>query len=639
MSARHGRKRIGKTLALSAAIAASVVASADEWPSYGRDPGGSRYSPLTQITPDNVSQLRRAWTFHTGDISDGSHGDRRSGFETTPLVLEGRRYLTTPFNRVIALDPATGRQLWAYDPKIDKTAAYGDGLINRGLAAWRDSTLVGQRCALTLFEATLDARLIALDGVTGSPCPGFGHAGEVDLREVASYHVGWYHMTSPPIALDGVVVVGSSIDDNATAEMPDGVVRGYDAHTGRLIWKWEPLERPAGVAPGAWKTGAANAWSILSADPTRHLIYVPTGSASPDYYGGLRPGDDRWADSVVALQASTGKLVWGFQLVHHDLWDYDTAASPLITSLQLNGRQTPALIAGNKTGMLYVLDPSSGKPVLPIEERPVAQSLIPGEVSSPTQPIPTTVPALVPQSLAPQSAWGLNDADRQACESELRGFTGTSVFSPPSLEGIAAVPGNFGGINWSGFAWDAKHEHLIAAVTNVAVRVQLIPRDQFTAGHHGDFRAEVGGQSGTSYAIARGPLRAPSGALCTPPPWGELVSVDLAAGRIVWHRPLGSLDEVFPGIGKLAPGSIVLGGPVVTASGLIFIGGTMDRQLHAVSSDDGQELWTATLPASAHALPITYQVAGKQFVVIAAGGAAKIDEEAQSDALLAFALP
>jgi quinoprotein glucose dehydrogenase len=622
-----------------AALLMGGSASADEWSSYGRDPGGSRYSPLTQITPLNVSQLREVWTYHTGDISDGSGKRQRSGFETTPLMMDGNLYLTTAFNRVIALDAATGRQLWAFDAKINQTLPYGDGLINRGLASWRDGRSTGGRCTLRLFEATLDARLIALDARSGQPCKDFGNGGEVDLSQVVHYVAGQYHMTSPPVVLDGAVIVGSAIDDNARAAMPDGVVRGFDARSGKLLWNWEPLERPANVPESAWQTGAGNAWSIPSADPQRHLVYMPTGSASPDYYGGLRPGDNRWADSVVALAPRTGKLMWGFQLVHHDLWDYDTAASPLITSFELNGRRTPALIAGNKTGMLYVLDPSSGKALLPIEERPVPQSLIPGETTSPTQPFPVTVPALVPQSLAPQSMSSLSDSDRSACESDLKGLTGTSIFSPPSLEGIAAVPGNFGGINWSGFAWDAKHEHLIAAVTNLAVRVQLIPRDQFNAGHHGDFRAELGSQIGAPYAMVRAPMRAPSGTFCTPPPWGELVAVDLAAGKIAWRTPLGSLDEVFPGIGKLTPGSIVLGGPIVTASGLIFIGGTLDRQLHAISSDNGKELWTAALPASAHALPITYEVGGKQFLVIAAGGSAKIDEERQGDALIAFALP
>ena len=492
----------------------------DEWGAYGRDVGGTRYSPLTQISPENVGHLREVWVYHTGDIADGSGNTPRSGFETTPLMLNGNLYLTTPFNRVIALDAATGRELWTFNPKINKTLPYGDGLINRGLAAWRDGNRFSGLCALRLFEATLDARLIALDAATGRPCNQFGHGGEVDLSHVARYVPGSYHMTSPPVVLDGVVVVGSAIDDNTRAEMPDGVVRGFDARSGRLLWSWEPLERPAGVPASSWATGAGNAWSIASADPKRHLVYIPTGSASPDYFGGLRPGDNRWANSVVALSARTGKLAWGFQLVHHDLWDYDTAAAPLLTSFTLNGNRTPVLIAGNKTGMVYVLDPSTGAPVLPIEERPVPQSLIPGELASPTQPFPTTVPALVPQMLTSTSAGDVQASDLDACQSVLKGLTGTSIFSPPSLAGIAAVPGNLGGINWGGFAWDAKHEHLIVSVTNVAYRVQLIPRNEFSAGERGNFRGEFGSQYATPYAMVRAPVRAPSGMLCTPPSVG-----------------------------------------------------------------------------------------------------------------------
>jgi quinoprotein glucose dehydrogenase len=463
--------------------------------------------------------------------------------------------------------------------------------------------------------------------------------GEVDLRDVSNYQIGWYHMTSPPIVLDGVVVVGSSIDDNAKAEMPDGVVRGYDARTGELLWKWEPLERPAGVPPTAWRTGAGNAWSILSADPKRHLIYVPTGSASPDYYGGLRPGDNRWANSVVAIKPRTGKIVWGFQLVHHDLWDYDTAAAPLVTTMSMNGRRTPVLIAGNKSGMIYVLNPSTGKPVLPIEERAVPQSNVPGEITSSTQPFPTTLPTVARQAISPAEAWGMTEPDRKACQVDLESLSGLSLFSPPSLKGALAIPGPFGGINWSGFAWDAKHERLIVAVSNLPFKVQMIPADKFAAGERGYFRGDSAAQSGTPFAMTRAPLKSPSGLPCVSPPWGELVAVDLAAGKIAWRQPLGTMDDVFPGIGESAAGSVILGGPVVTASGLILIGGTMDRRFHALSADTGRELWSAQLPASAHALPITYEVGGKQYVVIAAGGSAKIDEEGQSDAVIAFSLP
>ena len=639
MGTRYGMTKTRLWVAGVGSFAVSCTAFADEWSAYGRDSGGTRYSPLEQITPENVGKLQTAWTFHTGDVSDGSKGVRATGFETTPLVMEGRLYLTTPFNRVIALDPVTGRQLWAYDPKIDKTRPYGDGLINRGLASWREARSVGHACALRLYETTIDARLIALDASNGEPCADFGIHGEVDLRDVARYVPGWYHMTSPPVVLDGVVVVGSSIDDNARVDMPDGVVRGYDARSGKLLWKWEPLERPAGVAESAWKTGAGNAWSVIIADPRRHLVYVPTGSASPDYYGGLRPGADRWSDSVVALNPNTGKLVWGFQLVHHDLWDYDTAASPLLTSLTLNGKRRQVLIAGNKTAMLYVLDPATGKPVLPIEERPVPQSTVPGEVTSPTQPFPVTLPVIARQSLPPAQAWGLTEADRKACQADLESMSGTSLFSPPSLQGSLAVPSNYGGINWSGFAWDAKHERVIVAVSNLPVKLQLIPADQFAKGNRGSFRAEVAEQTGAPYAIARAPLRAPSGASCGPPPWGELVAIDLAGGKIVWRQPLGRMEEPFPNLPKSAAGSVILGGPIVTAGGLIFVGGTMDRRFRALSADTGKELWSTALPASAHALPITYEAGGRQFVVIAAGANAHIDEEQRGDALVAFALP
>ncbi|THD60981.1 pyrroloquinoline quinone-dependent dehydrogenase [Phenylobacterium sp.] len=633
--------RKGIWLAGAAAALLAGAATADEWGAYGRDPQGTRFSPLTQINAGNVASLKPAWTFHTGDISDGKAkgGGPRSGFETTPLMLDGRLYLTTPFNRVIALDPATGRQLWAFDPRLDRAKPYGDGLINRGLAAWRAGK--GGVCALRLYEATLDARLVSVDAATGKPCADFGQGGEVSLRDVARYAPGPYHMTSPPIVVDGVVVVGSAIDDNARADMPDGVVRGFDARSGKLIWSWEPIAKPKDVADKDWKTGAGNAWSVLSADPKRHLVYVPTGSASPDYWGGLRPGDNRWANSVVALDARTGKLSWGFQLVHHDLWDYDTAAAPLATALTLKGKATPVVIAGNKTGMVFVLDPATGKPVLPVEERPVPQSTLYGEKSSPTQPFPTTVPPLIPQSQGPEAVGGLTDADRKFCAETIAGLSGHAMFSPPSEQGILAIPGNVGGINWSGFAWDAAHGWLIVSVTNLPAKVRMIAAKDFVKGDHGDLRAETTMQVGTPFAMSRDFLRGPSGLPCVKPPFGELMAVDLAAGKIVWRSPLGSLEELAPdvGIGKIAPGSIVLGGPIVTAGGLIFQGGTMDKTLRAFSVADGKLLWSGALPASAHATPMTYEAGGKQYVVVAAGGSAKIDEEVQGDAVVAYALP
>jgi quinoprotein glucose dehydrogenase len=613
--------------------AAQPAATDADWAYYGRDAGGQRFSPLTQIDRRNVSRLTLAWTFHTGDIADG-HDGPRSGLETTPLFIDGRLYLTTAFNRVIALDPASGRQLWAFDPHIDRDAPYGDGFINRGVAAWRAPGPADRQCALRLFEATLDDRLVAIDAATGRPCAGFGQDGEVRLTDVARFRPGAYHMTSPPAVVDGVVIVGSAIDDNSRVDMPSGVVRGYDALTGALRWTWQPLEHRPGT-----RSGAANAWSIMTVDPARHLVFVPTGSASPDYYGGLRPGDDRWSDSVVALDSRTGRLVWGFQLVHHDLWDYDTATPPLLAELPVGGRMRAVVIVASKSGYLYVLDRDTGRPVFPVEERPVPASDVPGEQASPTQPVSIGLPALAPQRLRPEDAFGLTDADRAACRAQISAASGASVFSPPSLTGTISVPGNIGGANWSGFSYDPDNHLLIVNASNLPFFVRLIPADRLAASGAENLRGEIAPQTGAPYGMSRAPLRAPSGVPCMPPPWGELMAIDMTKGEIRWRRPLGTMAEISAALDREGLGSISLGGTIATAGGLIFVGGTLDRRFRAFDAATGALLWSAELPASAHATPMTFEANGRQYVVIAAGGAAHISEERQSDSILAFALP
>ena len=617
--------------------------SGDDWPFYGHDAGGTRYSPLKQITRENVAKLKVAWVFHTGDISDGTGGRKRSGLETTPVFVDGILYLTSGFNRVFAVDAETGRQLWVYDPKIDLAGNYGDGLINRGVAVWLDPLQAKDKpCHRRVFEATLDARLIALDGATGQPCPGFGDRGQVSLRDVARYIPGQYHMTSPPAVIGDVVVVGSAIDDNSRVEMPSGVVRGFDARTGALLWKWEPL--PPNQSPDSgkmWRTGAGNAWAPMVVDPGRDLVFVPTGSASPDYYGGLRPGDDKWADSVVALRGKTGEFVWGFQLVHHDLWDYDSGSPPLLATLRHDGRTVPVVIQGNKTVFLFVLNRDTGQPVFPVEERAVPQSDVPGEATSLTQPFPMAPPALSVQKLTVDDAWGLTQQDRDFCRERLESLRDDGPFTPPSLKGSLVVPGNVGGMNWSGYALDVKRSLLLVNTNNLPAKVRLIPAAKFWGeaakpAEDGEYTP----QFGAPFGLFRTFLFAKAHHLpCAPPPWGTLSAVDMTTGTIRWQVPLGSMAPNDPAVPQGAPS---LGGPIVTAGGLVFIAGTMiDRAIRAFDVETGKELWKYELPASGGATPITYRTprSKKQFVVVAAGGHRGVAEEPQNDSIVAFTLP
>src|SRR6266404_5177684 len=651
---RHGRVTVFAlllplfVLSFSSARKGSVLPeniAGEEWPYYGHDAGGMRYSPLTQINRENVSTLKVAWTFHTGDISEGRGDRKRSGFETTPLLVDGTLYLTTPFNRVITLDPETGTQRWTYDPKIDLDGDYGDGLVNRGAATWLDSARPsGQPCRRRIFESTQDARLVAIDAASGAACADFGKGGQVNLSEVSGYHAGWYHMTSPPAIIDDLVIVGSAIDDNHRADMARGVVCAYDARTGALRWSWDPLpaNRVADGKTQPFRSGAATAWSVMAIDAERDLVFIPTGSPSPDYYGGLRQGDDKWANSVVALRAKTGEFIWGFQLVHHDLWDFDSAAPPLLTTVRRDGQDVPVVIQGNKAGLLYVLNRDTGKPVFPVEERPVPQSDVPGEKASPTQPFPLAPPPLAAHTLTADEAWGPTPEDREACRKAISQLRNEGIFTPPSLKGTLMVPGNIGGMTWSGYAFDPQHSLLVTNTNNIVAGARLIPRVKYDQRGSHDEDGDYGDQTGTPYGMFRRFLQSPSDLPCSAPPWGLLSAVDMNEGKIRWQVPLGSMQD-FGGAHaqQIPPGSISLGGPIITAGGIVFIAGTTDSFLRGFDIETGKELWKVQLPAGANATPMTYRLAssGKQYLVIAAGGHPKITEEKLGDALVAFTIP
>jgi quinoprotein glucose dehydrogenase len=626
-------------LAACIAVAAPPGRQSDDddpqWGSYGGDPGGNRHSPLTQIDRDNVGRLKIAWTYRTGELgADFARSDSLT-FEATPILVRDSLYLSTATNIVIALDPATGAQRWRYDPRIDRTRRYSEA-TSRGVSSWIDEKAdQATQCSHRIILGTLDARLIALDGKTGRPCRDFGNGGKVDLAAAVGAEAnGNYLVTSPPAIYRDIVIVGSAVGDNGGVEMPRGIVRAFDVRSGKLLWSWDPIATLR-------STGAANAWSALSVDAGRGLVFVPTGSASPDYFGGERSGDDKYANSLVALRADTGALAWAQQLVHHDLWDYDVPAQPMLIDIERDGKSIPAVVQATKTGMLFVFDRETGEPVFEVVERPVPQSDVAGETISPTQPFPAT-PALVSQAaVMPHDAWGLTFYDRGKCRDLIARYRSEGIFTPPSLRGTILSPGYAGGVNWGSTAFDSERQLVIAAVNHVPMVVTLVPRDQLdTMKRSGAWPdSEFAAQTGTPYGVRREMLASPFGLPCTAPPWGTLAAVDLRRNAILWQVMLGSTRDMTPWfVPSPTLGMPNMGGPIVTDGGVVFIGASMDNYLRAFDVETGRELWKGRLPAGGQATPMSYEANGRQFVVIAAGGHGKLGTK-RGDYVVAFALP
>ncbi len=630
---------------------APLAASAQtDWPVTEGTAGGGRYSPLADIHRGNVGKLEVAWTYRHGDVKSGGflpdRRNRATSFESTPLVVDGRLIFTTPFNRVIALDPETGEELWNFDPVIDRGGFYANMIINRGVAYWRGGEGV---CSRRVFLATLDARLIALDAATGVPCAGFGENGTVDLIAGLEPMVDRveYNVTSPPIVVGDVVIVGSSIADLIRRRAPPGDVRGFDARTGQQRWTFRTIPKPGEFGADTWleqshgESGGANVWTSMTADLERGLVFLPVSTATPDFYGGDRPGANLFSDSLVALRAATGERVWHFQAVHHDLWDYDLA-SPAVLA-RVSGRDVVAL--PTKMGFVFVLDRETGEPVFPVEERPVPASDVPGERAHPTQPFPTRPPPLVPQFLDPNDVWAPSERHARRCREALADLRNEGIFTPPSLGGSIVYPFTAGGANWSGAGLDPTRSLLFVPVNNQVhvIHVSKVSddnRDDEAAAPMQNYWAALrflltGKGTGLRYHVSplsgRKTLRV-GGRVCNKPPWGSLVAVDLEKGAIRWSVPSGSEDGI--------DGLVNFGPPLVTAGGLVFHAGTRELSLRAHDVETGEVVARFELPAGLHAGPITYKLRpdAKQYLVIAPGGHAGLDSK-QGDYVIAYSLP
>ncbi|HEU4550342.1 MAG TPA: pyrroloquinoline quinone-dependent dehydrogenase, partial [Rhizomicrobium sp.] len=607
------------------------------WGQYGGDAGGQRFSPAAQITPANVSRLTEVWRYATDNAAIKGKAMGAASFENTPILDDGRLYTCSPFNQVSALDPATGRQLWRYDPHLDTAIRYPNKYVCRGVAFAR--VAAGGTCAARIYENTADRRLIALDAATGKPCAGFGKAGTVVIApDGVPKHKGNIHTTSAPVVSHGVVVVGSSIDDNQRVNELRGTVHAFDAIIGVPRWSFDPL----GDQGPSFRGGAANVWAPMSVDDARGLVFLPVASTSPDFWGGMRAGAGTYANSVVALDITTGKVVWSFQTTHHDLWDYDVASQPTLATVTYRGQTAPAVLQPTKQGLLFTLNRETGKPVIPVVEKKVPQGAAPGDHLSPTQPFPIAPKPLAASHITPDMAFGLTFWDRGKCRAAIAAARNQGMFTPPSTQGSIVYPFTGGGSNWGGLAFDPVHDIAYVNTSNVLHKVTLIPRADYAAVKKASPHKEVSPNVGAPFGMKRETMLSPLGMPCNPPPWGQLHAIDMHDGHELWAVPLGTTEDLMPFsqyfLGNT--GTPNMGGPAVTAGGLIFIGATMDNYLRAFDAKTGREVWKGRLPAGATATPMTYVWKGKQYVVVAAGGSSMLGNRTRGDdTLIAFRLP
>ena len=639
------------------------VADSD-WLFYGRTPKGDRFSPLAQINTGNIGRLKLAWSMETGDHMQpgedkgGTDAGHEFNFENTPIKVGDRLFVCTGHSWVEAIDARTGKMLWRNNPHANTDPDVY--LACRGVAYYEAPAGVKTPCPRRILSPVLDARVMAVNADTGQLCSDFGQGGFISLTQYLGHvPAGFHFVTSPPLVLNGRMILGGWVYDNQREDEPSGAVRAFDPVTGEIIWAWD-LGRPPGqqaFKPGpndVLTRGTPNAWGVYTADPALNTVYLPMGNATPDYYGGnRRPFDEAYASSIVALDITTGQPKWRFQTVHHDLWDFDLPIGPSMVDLpDGHGGMKPALVQTTKRGEFFVLDRRTGQPIVPVVEKPVpAVAPVPGDHVSPTQPYTPGLPSLTPDPLTEKAMWGATPIDQLLCRIEFRQAVYKGQFTPAQLKTTIVYPAFDGVIDWNGASIDPERKLLIALANHIPfviseTRRETVPASKVPAWNgQGDEPKIKGGyapQYGTPYVGSVHPWLSPVSIPCNPPPWGTLNAIDLVSHKLVWSHPIGTTRDTGP-FGThvnlpLPTGIFNIGGEMVTRGGLIFLGATADDYLRAVDESTGKVVWKARLPAGGQANPMSYSIGGKQYVVIAAGGHGGLGTRT-GDFVQAYALP
>ena len=650
----------------------------DDWVAYGGTNAGTHYSALDQITAENVGQLKEVWRIQTGDTATPDSPPEITN-QNTPLKVNDRLYICTSHSRVMALDPETGETDWAFDPEISTMGAenfsrwahmtcrgvsyydvaqYG-GDTSAGSSAQDAAELASSQeagpmlsdtdviCPRRIFVPTADARLIALNADTGERCTSFGDNGEVDLTQnIGPFDPGGYYSTSPAVVTEDLVILGGHVTDNSSTDEPSGVIRAYDVRSGELVWNWDS-GNPDDTAPleegEVYTRNSPNVWAPFSVDEELGLVYLPMGNATPDQWGADRSEDDeRYSAGLVALDVHTGKLTWVHQFVHHDLWDMDTPAQPVLIDLTINGEMVPAVIQPTKQGSLYVLNRKTGEAIVPIDELPAPQGAVEGDWTAQTQPRSRL--NLLPEPLTGADMWGASPLDQMICRIKFHSLRYEGQYTPPSLEGSIVYPGNVGVFNWSGIAVDPVRQAIFTSPNYLAFVDRMIPREQVGEGEGSASEQGLQPNKGAPYAVEMGPLLSPLALPCQAPPWGQVAGIDLSGGeqpQVAWKHRNGTTRDSMP-FGLPVPlevGVPALGGPMTTAGGVTFLSGTLDQYVRAYDITTGEQLWKSRLPAGGQATPMTYRGAdGRQYVVVTAGGHGTFGTKL-GDYVIGYALP